>query len=102
LYSGGLKIPTISFFSGQRVFQWEFPCHPTDLVYFRKRIGKEGVMKILKVSIDLHGIKAKEREVLVDTTVQEKNITFPTDTKLYKRVIEHCVDIAKKERIALR
>ena len=58
--------------------------------------------KILKVSIDLHGRKAMEREVLVDTTVQEKNITFPTDTKLYKRIIEHCVGIANKERITLR
>jgi IS5 family transposase len=34
--------------------------------------------------------------------VQEKNITFPTDTKLYKRVIEHCVGIAGKEGILLR
>ena len=94
--------PYYQFFSGETVFQWEFPCHPTDLVYFRKRIGEEGVKKILKVSIDLHGRKAREREVLVDTTVQEKNITFPTDTKLYTLVIDHYVDIADKERIALR
>jgi IS5 family transposase len=94
--------PYYQFFSGETVFQWEFPCHPTDLVYFRKRIGKKGVEKILKVSIELHGKKANEAEVLVDTTVQEKNITFPTDTKLYKRVIEHCVGIADKEGILLR
>ena len=42
-----------------------------------------------------------ERDVLVDTTVQEKNITFPTDIKLYKRVIDHCVDIAGKESFSL-
>ena len=94
--------PYFQFFSGESLFQWNFPCHPTDLVYFRKRIGKEGVEKIFNVSIDLHGKKAKEKEVLVDTTVQEKNITFPTDTKLYKRIIEHCVAIAKKEGITLR
>ena len=94
--------PYYQFFSGETVFQWEFPCHPTDLVYFRKRIGEEGIEKIFKVSIELHGNKAKEAEVLVDTTVQEKNITFPTDTKLYKRVIEHCVRIAGKEGILLR
>lgn len=94
--------PYYQFFSGETLFQWEFPCHPTDLVYFRKRIGEEGMEKILKVSIDLHGRKANEAEVLVDTTVQEKNITFPTDTKLYKRVIEHCVGIAGKEGITLR
>jgi transposase, IS5 family len=94
--------PYFQYFSGETIFQWEFPCHPTDLVYFRKRIGEEGVKKILQMSIDLHGKKAKETEVLVDTTVQEKNITFPTDTKLYKRVIEHCVAIADNEAIELR
>ena len=94
--------PYYQFFSGETLFQWEFPCHPTDLVYFRKRIGKKGVEKILKVSIELHGNKAREQEVLMDTTVQEKNITFPTDTKLYERVIEHCVEIARKKGIVLR
>jgi IS5 family transposase len=94
--------PYFQFFSGESVFQWNLPCHPTDLVYFRRRIGEEGVKKIFQVSIALHGNKAKEKEVLVDTTVQEKNITFPTDTKLYKRMIDHCVDIANKERITLR
>jgi IS5 family transposase len=94
--------PYFQFFSGEAVFQWEFPCHPTDLVYFRKRIGEEGIKKIFQVSIELHGTKAKEKEVLIDTTVQEKNITFPTDTKLYKRMIDHCVGIATKERITLR
>jgi IS5 family transposase len=94
--------PYFQFFSGESVFQWQFPCHSTDLVYFRKRIGEEGVEKIFQVSIELHGKRAKEKEVLVDTTVQEKNITFPTDTKLYKRIIDHCVDIATKQRIILR
>jgi IS5 family transposase len=94
--------PSFQFFSGETSFQWEFPCHPTDFVYFRKRIGGEGVKKIFQVSIELHGRKAKEREGLVDTTVQEKNITFPTDTKLYTRIIDHCVGIARKQRITLR
>lgn len=94
--------PYFQYFSGETIFQWEFPCHSTDLVYFRKRIGEEGITKIFKMSIDLHGKKAKEKEVLVDTTVQEKNITFPTDTKLYNRIIEHCLAIADKEAVNLR
>ena len=89
-------------FCGETVFQWEFPCHPTDLVYFRKRIGEKGVEKILQVSIELHGNKATESEVLIDTTVQEKNITFPTDTKLYKKIATKCADIAEHEEIKLR
>ena len=94
--------PYYQFFSGETVFQWKFPIHPTDLVYFRKRIGKPGVEKIFQVSIELHGKKAKEKEVLVDSTVQEKNITFPTDSKLYIKIIKHCVKIAKKEGVVLR
>lgn len=90
------------FFCGETFFQWDLPCHPTDLVYFRKRIGEKGVEKIFQVSIDLHGAKAKEREVLIDTTVQEKNITFPTDTKLFKKIADKCIAIAEKEHIDLR
>jgi IS5 family transposase len=94
--------PYYQFFSGETVFQWKFPIHPTDLVYFRKRIGKLGVEKIFQVSIELHGKKAKEKEVLIDSTVQEKNITFPTDSKLYIKIIKHCVKIAEKEGVVLR
>lgn len=90
------------FFCGETFFQWDFPCHPTDLVYFRKRIGEKGVEKILQVSIDLHGAKGQERELLIDSTVQEKNITFPTDTKLYRKIAVKCVAIAAKEGVALR
>jgi len=94
--------PYYQFFCGEAFLQWEFPCHPTDLVYFRRRIGEKGVEKIFQVSIELHGVKAREREVLIDTTVQEKNITFPTDTKLYKKIADRCVVIAEKEGIKLR
>lgn len=90
------------FFCGEAYLQWEFPCHPTDLVYFRRRIGEKGIQKIFQVSIELHGSKAKEREILIDTTVQEKNITFPTDSKLYKKIAEQCVKIAEKEDVKLR
>lgn len=90
------------FFCGETFLQWDFPCHPTDLVYFRKRIGEKGIEKIFQVSIELHGTKAREREILIDTTVQEKNITFPTDTKLYRKIADHCVSIAEKEGVKLR
>ncbi|MGA1842340.1 MAG: IS5 family transposase [bacterium] len=94
--------PYFQYFSGEMFFQWEIPVHPTDFVLFRKRIGEVGVKKILQISIRLHGKKAQEKEVIIDSTVQEKNITFPTDTKLYKRIIDHCVKIAKEEDLVLR
>jgi len=50
----------------------------------------------------LHGKDAMEKEVTVDTTIQEKNITYPTDTKLQHKIIKSCRKIAKIEGIKLR
>jgi IS5 family transposase len=36
-------------------FQWQFPCDPSELVHFRKRIGESGVEKIFQTSVLLHG-----------------------------------------------
>jgi IS5 family transposase len=46
------------------------------LVYFRKRIGEEGARLIFEASVTLHGDAAKEVEVTVDTTVQERTSRF--------------------------
>ena len=94
--------PYYQSFCGEIEFQWKFPCDPSDLVYFRKRIGESGFEKILASSIVIHGERALEKEVCIDTTVQEKNITFPTDAKLYRKIISRCLKLAKKENIQLR
>ena len=94
--------PYYQAFCGERHFQWRFPCDPSDLTYFRKRIGEQGVEKIFEVSVAIHGAAAQEPEVMVDTTVQEKNITFPTDAKLLAKVIGGCRAIAAREGLGLR
>jgi len=94
--------PYYQYFSGMEIFQWKFPCTPSELTHFRNRIGNEGSELILKNSINLHGKAAKEKEVLIDSTVQEKNITYPTDLKLQRKIIEKCQKIAIKEGIELR
>jgi IS5 family transposase len=93
--------PYYQAFCGAVVFQWKFPCDPSEMTYFRKRIGSEGVEKILAASIAVHGEKAVETEVCVDTTVQEKNTTFPTDAKLYRKVLARCVKLSRYHHIAL-
>ena len=94
--------PYYQYFCGETVFRWDFPCHPTDLVLFRKRIGVEGVEEILKVSVIMQGPEASRSEaVILDTTAQEKNIQAPHDSKLYRRVAETMVRIAKREGLAL-
>lgn len=94
--------PYWQYFSGEKEFQWSYPCDPSELTRFRKRIGEGGVEKIFEVSIKLHGKKAVQRELIPDTTVQEKNITFPTDTKLNLKVIKWVWRIAEQENIELR
>jgi IS5 family transposase len=94
--------PYWQYFCGMSEFQWQLPCDPSDLVYFRARIGQAGVERILKVSARMHGDKAQETEVVVDTTVQEKNITHPTDTKLAHKIIRRCWKLADKNNLALR
>jgi IS5 family transposase len=95
--------PYYQFFCGKAHFQWEQPCDPSDLVHFRNRIGKEGVEKIFSLSVQLFKAEVKKQEViLVDTTVEEKNITFPTDVKLQVKIIDKCIKIANREDIKLR
>jgi IS5 family transposase len=97
-----IENPYWQYFSGEKVFQTKKPFDPTEFIHFRNRIGKEGAEKLLKVSVQLFGKEAQEKEVLIDSTVQEKNITYPTDAKLHKRIIDKVNKIAKKEGIVLR
>lgn len=50
----------------------------------------------------MHGDVGKEDTQVTDTTVQETNITYPTDTKLQVKIIKSCVRIADETGIVLR
>ena len=93
--------PYYQAFTGETEFQWQLPCDPSDLTYFRKRIGSKGFEKILGVSIALHPEEVKEEEMCMDTTVQEKNITYPTDAKQYRKIHGKLLKIARTEEIPL-
>jgi IS5 family transposase len=90
------------YLSGEEYFSCNQPCVPTELVEFRKRIGEEGVELIFKESIRINGKDGKGDTLSGDTTVHEKNITYPTDDKLYKKIIKKCQKIADKEDVELR
>ena len=94
--------PYYQYFCGFNEFQIALPCHATELVKFRNRIGVEGVEQIFSMSVALHGKDAQEKQVIIDTTVQEKNVTYPTDGKLAIKMIHHLHRIAKEEKIQLR
>ena len=94
--------PYYQYFCGSSDYEPKEPCHSTELVKFRNRIGKEGFEYIFKLSVEMHGKSAEEEQVIIDSTVQESNLTFPTDGKLALKIIIHLFRIAKKENIKLR
>lgn len=94
--------PYLQYFTGAAFFEHKFPCDPSDFVHFRKRIGEQGFQKIFEYSVKMFGKKAEETLVVSDTTVQGNNTTFPTDARLYKKVIDGCNKIADTEGIKQR
>ena len=105
--SGWVENPYWQLFCGYDYLQWKMPIDPSSLVNWRKRLGKEGVQKILnstiKWALDVGVVSQNSfKNVIVDTTVMPKNICYPTDSKLYFKGITALVKAAKKFYIPLR
>ncbi|CDN30450.1 IS1478 transposase [Mucinivorans hirudinis] len=92
------------YFCGGTEFVAAQPIDASSLVHFRHRIGEAGFELILAESIRVNDDVDfdKPQVVFVDTTVQEKNITYPTDAKLHKKIVENCRGIAAKSGVTLR
>ena len=90
------------YFCGEKSFVVGAPCEASELVHFRKRIGEDGIELILKESIRINGEDSDDDNINIDTTVQEKNITFPTDSKLHKKIIKKCKKISEEEGLPVR
>jgi IS5 family transposase len=65
-------------------------------------LAKKATKKIFRLSVKLQGKDARQKCVSIDTTVQKKNITFPTNLKLAVRIIAKCRKMAEKQGIPLR
>ena len=93
------------YFCGQLEFLPKEPCEASDLVHFRNRIGEEGMEVILSESIRVNTENDNEdhfNTAFIDSTVQEKNITYPTDAKLHKKIIKRVLKIVREKRLPLR
>ena len=95
------------YFSGREYYEPRLPCDATQIGRFRAAIGEAGMQAILKATIDTavtsKAIKPVEFErIIVDSTVQEKAIAYPVDSRLLEIARHKIVVHAKRCGIALR
>jgi IS5 family transposase len=98
--------PYFQYFTGVEFFAHEFPHERSGISHWRKRIGGKLdrlLAESLRVAHATGALKPKDlARVTVDTTVQPKAVTHPTDAKLMLKAIEKLGAQAKSEGLKLR
>jgi IS5 family transposase len=102
-----LENPYWQYFCGYEHFCHKAPFDRSSLSRWRKRMGEARLEALLQeslaVAVKTEALEVKDLgKVIVDTTVQEKAVTFPTDAKLANRAREKLVKLAKKHGLELR
>src|SRR5450631_1441005 len=99
--------PYYQYFCGEEFFQHRLVFDRSSMTRWRHRMGEHRLQALLQVSLAVatktEAIKPSElSRVIVDTTVQPKNVMFPTDAKLLNRAREKLLRLAKLRGVALR
>ncbi|WP_247440358.1 IS5 family transposase, partial [Bradyrhizobium sp. CW7] len=98
--------PYFQFFTGEEFFQHVFPHERSDLSHWRKRLGDKLEILLaesLRVAHEAGALRGQDlQRVTVDTTVQPKAITFPTDAKLLHAAINGLNRLARRHGVRLR
>jgi IS5 family transposase len=102
-----IENPYYQYFCGEEFFQHRLPLDRSSMTNWRQRMGEERLQALLQESLAVATKTGAMKpgdlaRVIVDTTVQPKNITFPTDAKLLNRAREKLVKLAKKCGVDLR
>jgi IS5 family transposase len=92
--------------SGYDYLQWELPADPSSISRWRTRLGADGLEKILAetivTAVRTETVAQKDlKKVIADTTVMEKNVAFPTDSRLLHRAREQLVSLAAENGLKL-
>lgn len=99
--------PYYQHFCGEEFFQHRLVFDRSSLTRWRHRMGEERLAALIQESLSVatrtKAIKPSElSRVIVDTTVQPKNVTFPTDAKHLNRAREKLVGLAQRHAVDLR
>ena len=99
--------PYFQHLCGEEFFRHELPFDRSSMTRWRQRMGEERITALLQeslaVAVKSGAMKpADTRRVIVDTTVQPKNVMFPTDAKLIHRARERLVRLARQVGLDLR
>ena len=99
--------PYWQYFCGYDHMQHKCPIHPTSMVKWRQRVEADKLELLLaetiRITLEYKQITSQQlRKVTVDTTVQEKAIAFPTDARLYTKMLLRLVNLSKQHGIQLR
>jgi transposase, IS5 family len=102
-----LDSPYAQLFCGETFFQHTLPLARSSLTRWRQRIGAERLEVLLAESLAAarRGGAVEDKHlqrVTIDTTVQPKAVTHPTDSKLLQRGIEILARLARRHGIRLR
>ena len=98
--------PYFQYFTGEEFFQHGLPHERSGMSHWRKRIGEHLdilLAESLRIAHDTGALKKSDlARVTVDTTVQPKNIAFPTDARLLETAIHQLGKLAKEHGVPLR
>src|ERR1700736_424441 len=102
-----IENPYYQYFCGEKFFQHRLPLDRSSMTNWRHRMGEERLQALLQESLAVATKTGAMKpgdlaRVIVDTTVQPKNITFPTDAKLLSRARQKLVKLAKRLGVGLR
>jgi len=99
--------PYYQYFCGEEFFCHKLPFDRSSMTRWRQRMGEDKVAALmqesLSVAVRLGAAKPSDfTSVIVDTTVAEKNVAYPTDAKLINKARVRLVNQAKTAGLTLR
>ena len=102
-----LNDPYWQYFCGFEYFQHQLSIDASSLTRWRVRMSEDGAEELLQETLRVaHKVgllkTSKCKKVIVDTTAQSKNISYPVDSKLINKAREKLVKIAREEGLEIR